>query len=102
MCVRKNRGYQAKNVSDNVELENKKLVSLRYRPDEPWINIKTYRRHQHGQICSTKGEILLNLKEWHQLKQSYKRIDKLLKQQHKNGKRNKADDRGMASIQQEK
>ena len=80
----------------------KKLVSLRYRPDEPWINIKTYRRDQHGQMCSTKREILLNLKEWHQLKQSCKRIDKLLKQPHKNGKRNKADDRGMASIQQEK
>ena len=53
-------------------------------------------------MCSTKSEILLNLKEWHQLKQTYKRLDKLLKQQHKNGKRNKADDRGMASIQQEK
>ena len=102
ICVfDQDRGYQAKNVSGNVKFE-KKLISVRYRPGQPWINIKTCQRDQHGQMFSTKGEIILNFKEWHQLKQSCKRMDKLIKQPHINGKLNKADDREMASIQQEK
>ena len=68
--------------SDLVALGNDKYISVRKQGSCLFLNIRQYRRDEHGRLLATKRGIMLTMPEWTQLKANIKRVGKDLKQRH--------------------
>lgn len=60
-----------------VTIGDKKLVSFRYVRGTPFVNIRSYKRDEHGRMFATKRGIMLSLAEWKSLKEDTCEFDKI-------------------------
>ena len=68
--------------SNLVALGNDKYMSVRKQGSSLFLNIRQYRRDEHGRLLATKRGIMLTTSEWTELKANIKRVEKNLKQRH--------------------